>query len=187
MANRSRIFIFGSVLTPIALYFGASMTMDHFERQGGVSSHGQDIVTNLGSIAKAVQSKDVAALESSYAKDFSGSPLGLTRLEQTEEKDGVRKLTFRSDGGSTGRGAAVGEWRITLPASIRLKKPACMSTGSRMGFGRRPGGQCAARADRNAQGAPAIRIDRAYFRMHFDTTGAGSKSAGGLDRRRAHP
>ena len=73
MANRGRIFIFGSVLTPIALYFGASMTMDHFDRQGWrFFNTGKDIVTNLGSIAKAVQSKDVAALESSTRRVSMG-------------------------------------------------------------------------------------------------------------------
>src|SRR6266542_249008 len=98
MANhRSRIFIFGSVLTPVALYFGASMTMDHFDRQGWrFFNTGKDIATHLGSMAKAVQSKDVAGIESYYAREFSGSSLGLTRLEQAEEKDGVRKSLFRS-------------------------------------------------------------------------------------------
>src|SRR4029077_5212498 len=94
------------------LYLGTSMMMDHFDRTGWkFFNTGKDIATNLGSLAKAVKSKDVAGVENFYARDFSGSPLGLTRLEQAEEKDGARKLLFKSDGGSTGRDAAVGEWR----------------------------------------------------------------------------
>src|SRR5437660_12241781 len=107
MANRSRIFIFGSVLTPVALYLGASMTMDYFDRQGWrFFNTGKDIVSNLASVAKAVQAKDLPAMDGFHARDFSGSSLGLTRMEQTEERDGVRKMAFRSDGGSTGSDAA---------------------------------------------------------------------------------
>src|SRR5438132_183400 len=112
MATRSRIFIFGSVLAPVALYFGASMAMDHFDEQGWrFFNTGKNIVTHLGSLAKAVQSKDLSAIESFYAPDFSGSPLGLTRLEQAEEKDGIRKLRFQSAGGGSGRDAALAEWK----------------------------------------------------------------------------
>src|SRR6185369_523003 len=115
MANRNRLFIFGSVLTPIALYFGASMTMDHFERQGWrFFDTGKDVTTSLGRMAKALQSKDLTAIEGYYAADFSGSRLGLTKLEQTEEKDGVHKSGFRSDGLAVGRDVAVAEWRSYL-------------------------------------------------------------------------
>jgi hypothetical protein len=76
MANRSRIFIFGSVLTPIALFVGASMTMDHFDRNGWkFFNTGKDIATNLGSLAKAVKAKDIGGIENFYARDFSGSSL----------------------------------------------------------------------------------------------------------------
>src|SRR5438093_13747687 len=107
MANRNRIFIFGSVLTPVALYFGASMTMDHFDRQGWrFFNSGKDIASQLVSLAKALQSKDLTVIESFYARDCSGSPLGLTHLEQAEEKDDFRKLLLRSNGGSAGLEAA---------------------------------------------------------------------------------
>jgi hypothetical protein len=177
MANRSRIFIFGSVLTPVALYFGASMTMDHFDRQGWrFFNTGKDIATHLGSMAKAVRSKDIAGIESFYAPDFSGSPLGLNRLEQAEEKDGVRKLLFKSDGGATGRDAAVGEWRTYAEGfeSIeeaglhihRLEKwdtPNDLVASVRFEVIGKP------------KGANEAGIDRAYFRMHFDTSGGGLK------------
>jgi len=59
MATRSRLVIFGSVVTPIALYFGASMTMDHFERQGWrFFNTGKDITTSLGLLSKALHLKD---------------------------------------------------------------------------------------------------------------------------------
>src|SRR5229473_5040982 len=177
MANRNRIFIFGSVLTPIALYLGASMTMDHLDRQGWrFFNTGKDIVSNLGSVAKAVQSKDAAAMESFYARDFSGSPLGLNRLEQAEEKDGVRKLLLRSDGGSTGRDAAVGEWKAYFAgfdsieeASLhvhRLEKwdtPDDLVASVRFELIGAP------------KGSHQSGIDRAYFRMHFDSSGGAFK------------
>ena len=177
MANRSRIFIFGSVLTPIALFVGASMTMDHFDRNGWkFFNTGKDIATNLGSLAKAVKAKDVAAIESFYASDFSGSPLGLTRMAQAEEKDGVRKSIFKSDGGASGRDVAIGEWRSYVDSfeSIeesglhihRLEKwdsPNDLVASVRMEVIGKP------------KGAPDAGIDRAFFRMHFDTSGGGLK------------
>src|SRR5258705_5895547 len=115
MASRNRLFIFGSVLTPIALYFGASMTMDHFERQGWhFFDTGKDVTTKLGQLAKALQSKDAAAIEGFYGADFSGSRLGLTKLEPAGDKDGIVKSAFHSDGLAVGRDVAVAEWRSYL-------------------------------------------------------------------------
>ncbi|HTM50030.1 MAG TPA: CRTAC1 family protein [Bryobacteraceae bacterium] len=181
MANRSRIFIFGSVLTPVALFVGGSMGMDYFDKQGWkFFDTGKDIVTNLGTMAKAIKAKDMAGIESFYARDYSGSPLGLTRLEQVEEKDGARKLLLKSDGGAAGRDAALVEWRTYVDSfeSIeeaglhihRLEKwdtPNDLVASVRFELIGKP------------KGAPEAGIDRAYFRMHFDT------SAGGLKIRQA--
>src|SRR5260370_39779541 len=115
MANRNRIFIFGSVLTPIALYFGASMTMDYFEREGWrFFNTGKDIVANLGSLAKAVKAKDIAGIDNFYARNYSGSPLGLNKLEQAEDKDGVRKYLLRSDNSTAVREAAAAQSKTNL-------------------------------------------------------------------------
>src|SRR5947209_442238 len=112
MAARNRLFL---LVTPIALYFGASMTMDHFEGKGWhFFNTGKDITTSLGWMAKALQSKDAPALEKFYATDYSGSRLGLNSLEQAEDKDGVRKYRFRSDGAPAGRGDAIAEWGAYL-------------------------------------------------------------------------
>src|SRR5689334_3209540 len=125
MAPRSRIVIFGSLLTPVALYLGASATMDHFDREGGrFFNTGKHIVTDLRSMAKALQSKDAAGIESVYAPDFSGSPLGLNRMEQSEEKDGIRKYRFRSQGSSAGRAEAVAEWRTYLDGFDSIEEAA---------------------------------------------------------------
>src|SRR5216684_4138060 len=123
MANRSRIFFFGFVLSPVALYFGAPMAMDHFDREGWrFFNTGKSIVTNLGSLAKSLQAKDMAGVESFYARDFSGSSLGLAKLEVAEEKDGVRKFLFRSDAASAGRDAALAEWRAYLGAFASIEE-----------------------------------------------------------------
>src|SRR5260370_36768313 len=110
MANRNRIFIFGSVLTPIALYFGASMTMDYFEREGWrFFNTGKDIVANLGSLAKAVKAKDIAGIDNFYGRNYTGSPLGLNKLEKSEDKDGVRKYLLRSDNSNASLAASIAE------------------------------------------------------------------------------
>ena len=86
------------------------MAMDHFDREGWrFFNTGKDIVTTLGGLAKAVKAKDVAGIENFYARDYSGSPLGLNRLEQAEEKDGIVKYQFRSDSAPTARDAAVAQ------------------------------------------------------------------------------
>src|SRR6266700_7854144 len=111
MATRSRIFIFGSLIAPLALYFGGSMTIDHFDREGWrFFNTGKDITTRLGELAKAIQAKNTQAVEGFYTNSFTGTRLGLTRLEQASEKDGARRLTFRSDGGSMSKDTAFAEW-----------------------------------------------------------------------------
>ncbi len=153
------------------------MGMDHFDRTGWkFFNTGKDIATNLGSLAKAVKTKDTAGIEAFYARDFSGSPLGLTRLEQAEEKDGVRKLLFRSDGGAAGRDAATREWQSYVDTfeSIeeaglhihRLEKwdsPNDLVASVRFELIGKPKGEAESG------------IDRAFFRMHFDTSGGGLK------------
>jgi len=181
MAARSRLFIFGSVVTPIALYFGASMTMDHFDREGWrFFNTGKDITTSLGLLSKALQSKDASAIAGYYAGDFSGSRLGLTSLVQREEKDGIRKLNFQSDGAQAGKDIAVAEWRAYLDGfeSIdeaglhihRLEKwDSAGDVGATVRF----------ELIGAPKGSSQAGIDRAYFKMRFDA------SAGGLKIRQA--
>ena len=172
MANRNRIVIFGSVLTPIALYLGGSMTMDHFEREGWrFFNTGKGIVTNLGSLAKAIKAKNIAGIENFYAGEYSGSALGLNRLEQSEEKDGVSKYLFRSDGGSAGRDAAVSEWRTYLDrfdsieeVGMHVHRLEKWESGGDL--------QASVRFELigTPKGAAQAGIDRAYFRMKFDSS-----------------
>src|ERR1051325_8641228 len=115
MATRSRIFIFGSLIAPLAVYFGGSMTIERFDREGWrFFNTGKDIVTRLGEFSKAVQGKNTQALDGFYSPSFTGTRLGLTRLEQASEKDGARRLTFHSDGGSMNKDTDVAEWRAYL-------------------------------------------------------------------------
>jgi hypothetical protein len=181
MATRSRLVIFGSVVTPIALYFGASMTMDHFERQGWrFFNTGKDITTSLGLLSKAVHSKDATAIAGFYAADFSGSRLGLASLVEAEEKDGIRKFRFRSDGAQAGKDVAVAEWRAYLDGFESIEE-------ARLHIHRLEkwdaAGDVAATVRFELIGAPRGAsqpgIDRAYFRMRFDI------SAGGLKIRQA--
>ena len=91
------------------------MTMDHYDHEGvRFFDTGKDITTNLGWLAKALQSRDAAAIERFYPADFSGTRLGLNSLAPADAKDGVRRYAFRSDGATTGRDAALAEWRAYL-------------------------------------------------------------------------
>jgi hypothetical protein len=175
MANR--IFIFGSVLTPIALYLGGSMAIDHFDREGWrFFNTGKDIVTTLGSLGKAIKATDMAAIESFYARDYNGSPLGLNRLEQAEEKDGVIKYLFRWDGAASARDAAVAEWRTYLDTFESIEEVGLhvyrldeWKSGSDL--------QAVVRFELigTPKGAAQAGIDRGYFRMKFDSSGGSLK------------
>ena len=156
MANR--ILIFGSLLTPFALYFGGSMAMDHVERQGWrFFNSGKDIVTTLGSMAKAAQAKDAAAIQSFYAPDYTGSPLGTYSAHSRSKKRTERtiQLRVRWRRGRAGCGAG---GVAALPRFVRIDRrgaDACASSVA-MGFGSGACGGCTLRADRNAQRSAAI-------------------------------
>src|SRR5215475_15204662 len=173
----SRFLIFGSVLTPLALYFGGSMGSDYMDRQGWrFFNSGKNIVDTLGTLAKSAKSKDYAGIESYYASDYSGSPLGLTRLDQVEQKDGIRRLKFHSDGGTAGRDAAMAEWRAYLDSfdsieevGIHVHRLLKWDTGQDL--------EAAIRFELIGvpKGAAQAGIDRAYFRMRFDASGGNLK------------
>ncbi|MEO7650601.1 MAG: hypothetical protein ABIZ80_09030, partial [Bryobacteraceae bacterium] len=173
MANRNRIFIFGSLLAPIALYFGSSMVMDHFDKEGWrFFNTGKDIVTNLATMAKAVKEKDPAGVEKFYASGFHGKRLGLTKLQQVEEKDGMHRSQFKGEGETATREAAAAEWREYVnsfdaieEAGLHIHKleslddPKNLVASVRFELIGTP------------KGAAHAGIDRAYFRMKFDASG----------------
>ena len=176
MAKRN-LFIFGSLLTPIALYLGGSMAINHFDREGlRFFNTGKDIVTTLGSLAKVAKAKDFAGIESFYAASFSGSPLGLNKLEQVEEKDGIHKLAFRSDGGATGRDAAVAEWRSYLDSFDSIEEVA-LHVGKLEKWESGSDLEASVRFELigTPKGAAQAGIDRAYFHMKFDSSGGSMK------------
>src|SRR5436305_1135193 len=123
MPNRSRYLIFGCVLSPIALYLGASMTMDRIDRTGWTFfNRGKAIVSTLGRLAQALQTKDLRATEAFYDARFSGNRLGLTNLDLAEQKDGIRKYRLRSDGNAPTRDAAIAEWRAYLDGFASIEE-----------------------------------------------------------------
>ncbi len=151
--------------------------MDHFDREGWrFFNTGKDIVTTLGSLAKAVKAKDVAGIENFYARDYNGSPLGLNRLEQAEEKDGVVKYLFRSDSAPTARDAAVAEWRTYLDTFESIEE---VGLHVHRLDKWEPGSDLRAEVRfeliGTPKGAAQAGIDRAYFRMKFDSTGGSPK------------
>src|SRR5712692_556936 len=99
MMSRGHLRLLGSVLTPAGLVLGLLVVEDRVEERGRhFYETGKEIVTNLERLARLVQAKDVASLGEFYSPGFRGERLGLNTMDLVEEKDGVRRLRFRSDG-----------------------------------------------------------------------------------------
>ena len=177
MWTRNRLYIFGAVLAPVALYVVSSAAMDKVDKDGWrFFNTGKEIVQTLGRLGKALEAQKPEAVGGFYSAKFKGTRLGLTRLEPASEKDGIRKLRMKADGAADSPAAAVEEWRAYLDsfASIseaglhihRLEKWKDELTASvRFELIGVP------------KGAARRVIDSAYFRMTFDRESGGLRIA----------
>ncbi len=73
--------------------------------------NGKQIKEDVGALAHALKAKDFGAVATFYSDQYKGSALGLNTLKPSELKDGIHRLLFSSDGSTTGKSAAVDEWR----------------------------------------------------------------------------
>ena len=153
------------------------MAMDHVDRQGWrFFNSGKDIVGTLASMAKTARSKDAAGLANFYSGDYSGSPLGLTRLEPSEEKDGARKYSFRADGGAATREAALQEWKTYLDSFQSIDEVEMhVHRLTRWDAGADLEADVRFELIGTPRGGSQAGIDRAYFRMSFRNAGGDLK------------
>jgi hypothetical protein len=118
-----------------------------------------------------------------YATNFSGTKLGLLTRDQTEDRDGVRRLLQKSDGAAVDRAGALEEWR-----SYRESFASLDEAGLHIDQLEKWGGPHIVATVRfevigTPKGAAQAGIDRARFRMGFDRTPDGIRitSASFLD------
>jgi hypothetical protein len=132
-------------------------------------SKGRDAVATLNTMARALQSRDLAVVEELYAPDFQGRRLGLTDLQLVDNQDGVRIYAFQARGAISQRQAALAEWRTYLAgfASIEAVRLHVHRLEQWRGTD-----EVVASVRYELIGVPAEEpqagIDRAYLRMHFD-------------------
>ncbi len=175
MLTRNRLYIFGALLTPVALFVISLSAMEMVEKDGWrFFNTGKEIVQTLGRLGKALEAKNLEAVENFYAAKFKGQRLGLNNLELVTEKDGIRKLRLKSDGSADTPSAAVEEWRAYVNSfeSVsevgvhihRLEKwKDDLIVSARFEMIGIP------------KGLPRSVIDRAYFRIKFERESGGLK------------
>jgi hypothetical protein len=158
---------------------GSVVSMNYVDGVGRTFfDHGKEIQTNMQDLAHAMkaaaQTKDYASLDRYYSPQFSGSPLGLNTLKETELRDGIHKQLFTSDGSKEDRAAALAEWRKYLESFDSIDE---------LNFHIHRVEKWRSRDDTSAiirfeligkpKGAPYAGIDRGYFNMSFSTTDSG--------------
>jgi hypothetical protein len=171
--RKNRVVIFGSVLAPVAFVLGGSMLVDKVDSDGWrFFNTGKDTTVVLRKLAVGLKKRDLATVESLYSPGFRGKRLGLTDLMEKENKDGIRRLIFRSSGDTPTRDAAISEWRSYLD-SLETVEEAGLYVHRMEGWDKNGDTVVSTRFEVIAKpkGAVYSGIDRAYFRMRF--TGSG--------------
>jgi hypothetical protein len=162
----------GSALTvfvalPLAAVATGWVAVRQVEKRGDAFfDRGKSIVTTLEQLACAAKSLDRQKMGEFFALDYRGESLGLGSLTLADSKDGIQRLTMRSDGAARDRIAALAEWNSYLrsfdsieTAELHLHQLEDWGSGKnlrvivRVEFIARP------------RGAPAFGIDRSYLRM----------------------
>ncbi len=175
--SRSKRRLLIAVVVVVVIGAVSLLVMSYLERKGiQFYERGKQIVETMGVLAKAVQARDVAAIESHYAKSYSGRRLGFLKLDPASEKDGIRRLRFSSDGEAPNREAALAEWRSYLDTfdsieevGIHIHRMEKWDSESEWIASIR------FELIGTPKGGPQAGIDRAYFRMKFVPTSEGLK------------
>jgi hypothetical protein len=139
---------------------------------------GKSVLGTLGSLSRALNERDTHHIAQLYTSDYRGSPLGLTSLEDSTEKDGIHQFVLRSKAISLDRSSAIQEWRDYIGSMDSLEE-----TGlhiHRMEHWSSPDDITAVvrfEVIGRPHGAQYAGIDRALFRMRFKATGGQMKIA----------
>lgn len=97
------------------LVSGTLFSLDRMDREGQrFYQTGRAVVGTLDRLGRAVQARDLEAIEGFYSPGFQGSPLGLASLRRIDLRDGIETLRFTAGNGATDRAAGVDEWQAYL-------------------------------------------------------------------------
>ena len=108
MWRRLRIVAASVAIIAVAVWAAATWA-DH--RGDAYFLTGSRIVETLAREARALQGRDIVALEALHARDFEGTRLGLGSRRPADEKDGVSHYVLASDGGPIDLQGALADWR----------------------------------------------------------------------------
>jgi len=101
-----------SAVTLVAVFAGVTFFADRVDQSGQrFFQTGGEVVATLDHLSRGFSSRDLAKAEAIFSERFSGTLLGLTRLDPAEEKDGLRRLRFRAGDMPLDRSGAIEEWR----------------------------------------------------------------------------
>jgi ASPIC and UnbV/FG-GAP-like repeat len=164
----------GLFLAPVVLVSGAVLSLGHFDREGQrFYAQGKEIVETLDRLAAALKARDLHAAEGFYSPSFQGGPLGLTRLEKVEERDGIAAFRLAAGPGTLDRGGALAEWQAYLASLTSIEELG-------LHLHRLPSwdGDVLEAVLRfeligTPRGAARPGIDRALFRVHFERSPEG--------------
>lgn len=163
------LWLVGLLILGTAIYWGS---VAYIEKVGwAFFNKGRDVVATLSELAKALQARNFDTVEGLYTADFSGRQLGFTQLKLTDERDGVRIYAFQSTGAVQDRQAARADWQVYL-ASFEATEEIQLHVHRLEKWQGKGDIVASVRYELIGKptGEPQTGIDRAYFRMHFDTS-----------------
>ena len=111
-----------SVIGPPPGRLGLGIERDRARTGGRFFFTGRAIVETLAKLACHVRSKNLEGIEEIYNLSYRGQLLGLTRLEFTNEKDGIETRRFKSESAGANRAEAVREWGAYLNSFEDIKE-----------------------------------------------------------------
>jgi hypothetical protein len=140
---------------------------------GRFFDHGRQIKLELGELAHCLRAKDVNGIADYYADNYSGTPLGLNNLKQSEQKDGIHRLLFTADASTVNKSGALDEWKKYLDSFDSIDEFS-MYIDSLEKWGSTDDMKARIRFEvlGTPHGAANAGIDRAYFQMSFRNGGS---------------
>ena len=111
------------VIAAVVAASGLWLAAHHVDRSGRTFfQRGKEIGDGLDDLARALARRDLAAVAGHYSAGFRGAPLGLSRHELQEERDGVRWFRLHPPAGSADRQGAIAEWQGYLAELAEIEE-----------------------------------------------------------------
>ncbi|HEX7180900.1 MAG TPA: CRTAC1 family protein [Thermoanaerobaculia bacterium] len=171
---RRTTFYFGLFLAPVLLASGAWLSFGRLDAEGQrFFQTGCGVVETLGWLARAVQARDLKAIEGFYSPEFHGGSLGLANLQWVELRDGISVLRFAARGGNLDRASALAEWQAYLASLESIEEVGFHLHRLPSWKGNELEAIVRFELIGTPQGAARPGIDRAYFRMRLASSPAG--------------